>query len=218
MSAITAQTVNELRQRTGAGLMDCKKALTEANADMEKAVEILRIKGVATRNKKADRKASEGILAVQVSADGRHAILLELNCETDFVALNESFKQLARDIAMHIVAAQPEYVRREEVPADAFEREKQVQVEKTMAEGKPQAIAEKIVVGRMSKWYEEVCLLDQKWFKDDSKTVDQVVKDLTAVIGENVQVRRFSRFVMGEGLTRRADDFAAEVAKQAGIA
>jgi elongation factor Ts len=173
---------------------------------------------MASAAKKAGRAAAEGLVECYIHAGGKVGVMVELNCETDFVALNESFKQLARDIAMHIVAAQPEYVRREEVPADAFEREKQVQVEKTMSEGKPQAIAEKIVVGRMSKWYEEVCLLDQKWFKDDSKTVDQVVKDLTAVIGENVQVRRFSRFVMGEGLTRRSDDFAAEVAKQAGIA
>jgi len=212
------EQIKELRERTGAGILDCKKALSENGDDVQKSIDWLRAKGMASAAKKAGRAAAEGLVECYIHAGGKVGVMVELNCETDFVALNESFKQLARDIAMHIVAAQPEYVRRDEVPADAFEREKQVQVEKTMAEGKPQAIAEKIVVGRMSKWYEEVCLLDQKWFKDDSKTVDQVVKDLTAVIGENVQVRRFSRFVMGEGLTRRADDFAAEVAKQAGIA
>lgn len=214
----TMEQIKELRERTGAGILDCKKALSENGDDVQKSIDWLRAKGMASAAKKAGRAAAEGLVECYIHAGGKVGVMVELNCETDFVALNEGFKQLARDIAMHIVAAQPEYVRREEVPADAFEREKQVQVEKTMAEGKPQAIAEKIVVGRMSKWYEEVCLLDQKWFKDDSKTVDQVVKDLTAVIGENVQVRRFSRFVMGEGLTRRADDFAAEVAKQAGIA
>jgi elongation factor Ts len=212
------EQIKELRERTGAGILDCKKALAENGDDVQKSIDWLRAKGMASAAKKAGRAAAEGLVECYIHAGGKVGVMVELNCETDFVALNESFKQLARDIAMHIVAAQPEYVRREEVPADAFEREKQVQVEKTMSEGKPQAIAEKIVVGRMSKWYEEVCLLDQKWFKDDSKTVDQVVKDLTAVIGENVQVRRFSRFVMGEGLTRRSDDFAAEVAKQAGIA
>jgi elongation factor Ts len=214
----TMEQIKELRERTGAGILDCKKALAENGDDVQKSIDWLRAKGMASAAKKAGRAAAEGLVECYIHAGGKVGVMVELNCETDFVALNESFKQLARDIAMHIVAAQPEYVRREEVPADAFEREKQVQVEKTMSEGKPQAIAEKIVVGRMSKWYEEVCLLDQKWFKDDSKTVDQVVKDLTAVIGENVQVRRFSRFVMGEGLTRRSDDFAAEVAKQAGIA
>jgi elongation factor Ts len=214
----TMEQIKELRERTGAGILDCKKALAENGDDVQKSIDWLRAKGMASAAKKAGRAAAEGLVECYIHAGGKVGVMVELNCETDFVALNESFKQLARDIAMHIVAAQPEYVRREEVPADAFEREKQVQVEKTISEGKPQAIAEKIVVGRMSKWYEEVCLLDQKWFKDDSKTVDQVVKDLTAVIGENVQVRRFSRFVMGEGLTRRSDDFAAEVAKQAGIA
>jgi len=214
----TMEQIKELRERTGAGILDCKKALSENGDDVQKSIDWLRAKGMASAAKKAGRAAAEGLVECYIHAGGKVGVMVELNCETDFVALNESFKQLARDIAMHIVAAQPEYVRRDEVPADAFEREKQVQVEKTMAEGKPQAIAEKIVVGRMSKWYEEVCLLDQKWFKDDSKTVDQVVKEATATIGENLQVRRFSRFVMGEGLQKRSDDFAAEVAKQAGIA
>ena len=211
------EQIKELRERTGAGILDCKKALSEAGDDVQKAIDWLRAKGIASAAKKSARAAAEGIVDSYIHM-GKIGVLVEVNCETDFVALNENFRGLARDVAMHIAAASPEYVRREEVPASAFEREKLIQVEKTMAEGKPQAIAEKIVVGRMSKWYEEVCLLDQKWFKDDTKTVDQVVKEATATIGENIQVRRFARFVMGEGLLRREDDFAAEVAKQAGLA
>ncbi len=210
--------IKELRERTGAGMLDCKKALAENGDDVQKAVDWLRAKGIASAAKKSGRAAAEGIVEAYIHAGGKIGVLVELNCETDFVAMNENFKTLAKDIAMHIVASQPDYVRREEVPAAAFEREKTVQVEKTMAEGKPQAIAEKIVAGRMGKWYEDVCLLDQKWFRDDSKTVDQVVKEATATIGENIQVRRFARFVMGEGLAKKADDFAAEVAKQAGLA
>lgn len=214
----TMGQVKELRERTGAGMLDCKKALDEAGDDVQKAIDWLRAKGIASATKKSGRAAAEGLVDCYIHAGGKIGVLVELNCETDFVALTDGFKQLARDIAMHIAASQPEYVRREEVPAAAFEREKTIQVEKTMAEGKPQAIAEKIVLGRMSKWYEEVCLLDQKWFKDDTKTVDQVVKETASTIGENLQVRRFSRFVMGEGLVRRADDFAAEVAKVSGVA
>ena len=214
----TMDQIKELRERTGAGMLDCKKALAENGDDVQKAIDWLRTKGRASAAKKASRAAAEGIVEAYIHAGGKIGVLVELNCETDFVAMNENFKGLARDIAMHIVASSPEFVRREDVPAAAFEREKSIQVEKTMAEGKPQAIAEKIVLGRMSKWYEEVCLLDQKWYKDDGKTVDQVVKEATATIGENIQVRRFARFVMGEGLARKADDFAAEVAKQAGLA
>ncbi len=214
----TMEQIKELRERTGAGMLDCKKALGENGDDVQKAIDWLRAKGIASAAKKAGRAAAEGIVEAYIHAGGKIGVMVELNCETDFVAMNENFKALARDIAMHIAASQPDYVRREEVPAAAFEREKQIQVEKTMAEGKPQAIAEKIVVGRMTKWYEEVCLLDQRWFKDDSKTVDQIVKEATSTIGENIQVRRFSRFVMGEGLVKKSDDFAAEVAKQAGLA
>ena len=210
------EQIKELRERTGAGMLDCKKALGESGDDVQKAIDWLRAKGIASAAKKSGRAAAEGIVDCYIHAGGKIGVLVELNCETDFVALTDGFRQLARDIAMHIAASQPDYVRREEVPAAAFEHEKSVQVEKTMSEGKPQAIAEKIVIGRMSKWYEDVCLLDQKWFKDDTKTVDQVVKEIAATIGENLQVRRFSRFVMGEGLTRRSDDFAAEVAKAAG--
>lgn len=210
------EQIKELRERTGAGMLDCKKALGESGEDVQKAIDWLRAKGIASAAKKSGRAAAEGIVDCYIHAGGKLGVMVELNCETDFVALTEGFRQLARDIAMHIAATQPDYVRREDVPEAAYEREKSVQVEKTMAEGKPKAIAEKIVAGRMSKWYEDVCLLDQKWFKDDTKTVDQVVKETASTIGENLQVRRFSRFVMGEGLVRRSDDFAAEVAKAAG--
>jgi len=211
------EMIKDLRERTGAGILDCKKALAENGDSVDKAVDWLRAKGIASASKKGGRVAAEGICEAYIHAGGRIGVLLEVNCETDFVAMNEQFKALCRDIAMHIAAASPEYVRREEVPADAIERERKVQIERVMGEGKPEAIAAKIVDGRMSKYYEEVCLLDQKFIKDDSKTVDQIVKEVVATIGENIQVRRFVRFVMGEGLQKKTDDFAAEVAAQAGL-
>jgi len=213
----TMEMIKDLRERTGAGILDCKKALTENGDSVDKAVDWLRAKGIASASKKGGRVAAEGICEAYIHAGGRIGVLLEVNCETDFVAMNEQFKGLCRDIAMHIAAASPEYVRRDEVPADAIERERKVQIERVMGEGKPEAIAAKIVDGRMSKYYEEVCLLDQKFIKDDSKTVDQIVKEVVATIGENIQVRRFVRFVMGEGLQKKTDDFAAEVAAQAGL-
>jgi elongation factor Ts len=209
--------IKDLRERTGAGILDCKKALAENGDNVEKAIDWLRTKGLASAAKKSGRIASEGLVEAYIHAGGKIGVIVELNCETDFVAMNEKFKALARDIAMHIAAAAPEYLSREEVPADAYEKEKAVQLEKTMAEGKPAHIAAKIVEGRMSKWYEDVCLLDQKFIKDDSKTVDAMVKEQVATIGENIRIRRFVRFVMGEGLQKKQDDFAAEVAAQAGI-
>lgn len=212
----TMETIKVLRERTGAGILDCKKALGESGDDVEKAIDWLRAKGITSAAKKSSRVASEGLVEAYIHAGGKIGVLLELNCETDFVALNEKFKGLARDLAMHIAAASPEYVKRDEIPQDAIDRERKIQLEKTMGEGKPEAIANKIVDGRMTKWFEDVCLLDQKFVKDDSKTVDQVVKEAVATIGENIQVRRFVRFVMGEGLEKRKDDFVAEVAAQAG--
>jgi len=215
--AASMETIKTLRERTGAGILDCKKALGETGDDLEKAIDWLRAKGLASAAKKSGRIASEGLVESYIHAGGKIGVLVELNCETDFVAMNDKFKALARDIAMHIAAAAPEYLSRDEVPADAYEKEKAVQLEKTMAEGKPAQIAAKIVEGRMSKWYEEVCLLDQKYIKDDSKTIDAVIKESVATIGENIKVRRFVRFVMGEGLEKKKDDFAAEVAAQAGL-
>ena len=211
------EMIKELRERTGAGILDCKKALGENGDNVDKAIDWLRAKGLASANKKSGRIASEGTVESYIHAGGKIGVLVEINCETDFVAMNEKFKALARDIAMHIAAAAPEYLSRDAVPADAFEREKAVQLEKTIAEGKPAHIAAKIVEGRMSKWYEEVCLLDQKFVKDDSKTIDQLIKEQVATIGENIKLRRFVRFVMGEGLEKKSDDFAAEVAAQAGL-
>ncbi|MDO9280448.1 MAG: translation elongation factor Ts [Pseudomonadota bacterium] len=216
MASLSDQ-IKDLRERTGAGILDCKKALGESSGDVEKAIDWLRAKGLSSAAKKSGRIASEGLVEAYIHAGGKIGVIVELNCETDFVAMNEKFKNLARDIAMHIAAAAPEYLSRDEVPADAFEKEKAVQLEKTMSEGKPQAIAAKIVEGRMSKWYEDVCLLDQKYVKDDSKTIDQLVKEVVSTIGENVKIRRFVRFVMGEGLEKKSDDFAAEVAAQAGL-
>lgn len=215
--ASTMELIKELRERTGAGMSDCKKALTESGDDITKAIDWLRAKGLSSAAKKAGRAATEGVVEAYIHGNGKIGVLLEVNCETDFVTLNDKFRQLVKDIAMHIAAVQPTYVRREEVPAADFENERKVQLEKTMAEGKPEAIAAKIVDGRMNKWYEEVCLLDQKFVKDDTKTVDQVVKEAVATIGENLQVRRFTLFVMGEGLAKKQSDFAAEVAAQAGI-
>ncbi len=213
----TMEQIRDLRERTGAGILDCKKALGEAGDDVEKAIDWLRAKGLSSAAKKSGRVASEGLVEAYIHAGGKIGVIVELNCETDFVAMNEKFKNLARDIAMHIAAAAPEYLSRDEVPADAYEKEKAVQLEKTMSEGKPQQIAAKIVEGRMSKWYEDVCLLDQKYVKDDSKTIDQLVKELVSTIGENIKIRRFVRYVMGEGLEKKSNDFAAEVAAQSGV-
>ncbi len=209
--------IKTLRQRTGAGILDCKKALTEADGDIDAAIDWLRAKGIANAAKKSTLLASEGLVGSYIHANGKIGVLLEVNCETDFVALNDNFKDLVRDLAMHIAAASPDYVSRDEVPADVASKEKEIQLARTVEEGKPAQIAEKIVEGRMNKWFQDVCLLEQKFVKDDEKTVDQVVQDAIATIGENIKVRRFSRYVLGEGLEKRSDDFAAEVAAQAGI-
>jgi len=213
----TMDQIKELRERTGAGMLECKKALAENGDNVEKAIDWLRARGMAQAAKKASRSATEGIIEAYIHSNGKIGVLLEINCETDFVAMNDKFKALSRDIAMHIAAAAPLYLRREDVPADAIERERQVQLERVMGEGKPAQVAQKIVDGRMNKYYEEVCLLDQPFIKDDKKTIDQIVKEAVATIGENLQVRRFVRFVMGEGLEKKQSDFAAEVAAAAGM-
>ncbi len=207
-----AAEIKALRQRTGAGILDCKKALVESDGDIDAAIDWLRAKGMASAAKKAGRAATEGLVYSYIHAGGKIGVLLEVNCETDFVALTDDFKSLCHDIAMHIAAASPEFVRKEDVSAGAAAREKAVQVARVMEEGKPAHIAERIVDGRMGKWFEEVVLLDQKYVKDDAKTVGEVVTDAVARIGENIQVRRFSRYVLGEGLEKRESDLAAEVA------
>ena len=214
--AATAADIKTLRDRTGAGMLDCKKALAESNDDMEKAIDWLRAKGMAKAASKAGRIATEGVVASYIHGGGKIGVLVEINCETDFASQTDKFQAFVKDVCMHIAAAAPEYVRREEVSQDAFEREKRIQIARVMEEGKPQNIAEKIVEGRMSKWYEEVCLLDQKFVKDDSKSIAQLQQEAVAGIGENVQIRRFTRYVLGEGLEKKQSDFAAEVAAAAG--
>ncbi len=211
-----AVNIKTLRERSGAGILDCKKALNESGGDLDAAMDWLRAKGIASAAKKSGRIASEGLVGSYIHANGKIGVLLEVNCETDFVALNDGFQDLVRDLAMHIAASAPEYVSRDEVPSDVADKERSVQLARTIEEGKPEHIAEKIVEGRMNKWFQDVCLLEQKYVKDDEKTVEQIVQDSVATIGENIKVRRFSRFVLGEGLEKRSDDFAAEVAAQVG--
>jgi elongation factor Ts len=211
-----ATNIKTLRARSGAGILDCKKALTESDGDLDTAMDWLRAKGISSAAKKSSRIASEGLVSSYIHANGRIGVLLEINCETDFVALNDGFQGLVRDIAMHIAASAPEYVSREEVPGDVAAKERTVQLARTIEEGKPDHIAEKIVEGRMNKWFQDICLLEQKYVKDDEKTVEQIIQDSIATIGENIKIRRFSRYVLGEGLEKRSDDFAAEVAAQVG--
>ncbi len=214
---VTATDIKALRERTGAGMLDCKKALNENEGNLENAIDWLRQKGISKAAKKSGRAASEGLVEAYIHGGGKIGVLLEINCETDFVALTDNFQALARDLAMHIAATSPEYVSKEDVPADAIERERKVQLARVMEEGKPEHIAEKIVEGRMGKFYEEICLLEQPYIKEDGKTVGEVLTDAVATIGENIRVRRFSRFVMGEGLEKKSEDFAEEVAAITGM-
>lgn len=197
-------------------MMDCKKALTEANGDMEKAIEILRERGLAAAAKKAGRIAAEGIVDAYIHGNGRIGVLVEVNIETDFAAANEEFKQFVKDIAMQIAAAKPEYVRKEDVPADVIEKEKNILRVQAKNEGKPEKVIDKMVEGRIEKFYKEVCLLEQPWIKDPDKTIKQLVAEKVATIGENINIRRFARFERGEGLEKKEENFADEVAKQIG--
>ncbi len=198
MAEITTQMIKELREKTGAGIVDCKKALQEAGGDIEKAVEILRKKGAAKAAKKAERATAEGIVVSYIHAGGKVGALVELNCETDFVARTEDFKNLGHEIAMQVAAMAPEYVSREDVPAEIVEKEKEVLKEQALAEGKPEHIVEKIVEGRLSKFFSEKCLLEQPWIKDDSKTIKDLLTDYITKLGENIKVKRFCRFEVGK--------------------
>ena len=200
--AITAAMVKELREKSGAGMMDCKKALTETNGDMDKAVDFLREKGLASVAKKSSRIASEGIVESYVHG-GRIGVLVEVNSETDFVAKNEEFQNFVKDIAMQIAAVAPKYVSREEVPAEEVEHEKNVLTEQARGENKPEHIIEKMVQGRLEKFYEEICLLDQDFIKDSDKKIRDILNDLIAKIGENIKIRRFVRYEVGEGLEKK---------------
>lgn len=213
--AVTAKMVKELREQTGAGMMDCKKVLTETNGDIEKAIDLLREKGLASVAKKAGRIASEGLVDSYIHG-GRIGVLIEVNSETDFVAKNEEFKSFVKDMAMQVAAVNPKYVSREEVPAEVIEHEREVLTEQARHENKPEKIIEKMVGGRLEKYYEEICLLDQRFIKDGDLKVQDVLNNLISKIGENIKIRRFVRFEVGEGLEKKEEDFAEEVAKQMG--
>ena len=218
MAQITAGMVKELRDRTLAGMADCKKALVECDGDMEKSIDFLRAKGLAKAAKKAGREATEGAVVSYIHGGGRIGVLVEINCETDFVARNEDFVGFTKDVAMQIAAMDPQFVRREEVAEDVVARERAVLVAKAVESGKPEAIAQKMVEGQLSKWLKDICLLDQPFVKNPDKTIDQLQQELIAKIGENIKIRRFARFELGEGLEKKKDDFATEVAKAAGMA
>ena len=209
---IKAEAVKELRERTGAGMMDCKKALTETGGDMEKAIDFLREKGLAAAAKKAGRIAAEGIVEAYIHGGGRIGVLVEVNCETDFVGKTDEFKELCRDIAMQIAASSPEFVSKEDVPQEAIDHEKEILRAQALNEGKPEKIVDKMVEGRIEKYYKEVCLLEQPFIKDPDKTVSQLVTEKIAKIGENISVRRFVRFQVGEGIEKKESNFAEEIA------
>lgn len=213
---ISANLVKELRERTGAGMMDCKKALTETNGDTEKAIEFLREKGLSAAAKKAGRIATEGVIETYIHGGGRIGVMLELNCETDFVAKTDDFKELAKDIAMHIAAARPEFLKPEEVPAEELEKEKSILRAQALNEGKPEKIVDKMVEGRIAKYFKDVCLMEQPFVKDPDKTISQLITEKIAKIGENISIRRFVRYELGEGMAKREDNFADEVASMMG--
>ncbi|NLP24734.1 MAG: translation elongation factor Ts [Syntrophomonadaceae bacterium] len=211
---ITAQMVKELRERTGAGMMDCKKALEATGGDIEKAIDELRTKGLAKAAKKAGRIASEGTITSYIHGGGRIGVLVEINCETDFVAKTDEFKQLAHDIAMQIAASNPTYINREEVPQAVQDHEKEVLRAQALEEGKPEKVIDKMVEGRLEKYFKENCLLEQPYIKDPDKTVQQMVLEMVSKIGENINIRRFARFEVGEGIEKEQVDFATEVMAQ----
>ncbi len=213
----TAQDVVKLRASTGAGMMDCKKALTESDGDFDKAVIWLREKGIAAAAKKADRIAAEGAVGSYIHMGGKIGVLVEINCETDFVARSEQFLTLLKDISMQIAAANPKYVSIEDVPAEEVEKEKEVLKVQSLNEGKPANVVEKMVEGRIHKFYKEICLLEQDFVKDPSKSIKEVVNEAVLALGEKISIRRFVRYEMGEGLTKRVDNLAEEVAKMSKI-
>lgn len=217
MADISAKVVKELRDKTGAGMMDCKKALKETEGDMEKAIEWLRQKGIASASKKSGRTAAEGLVDSYIHTGGRVGVLVEVNCETDFVARRDEFKELVRNIAMQVAACpNVEYVKVEDIPAETAEREKAIEMGRDDLDGKPEAVREKIVQGRIDKRLKELSLMDQAFIRDQSITVEELVKQAISQLGENIQVRRFQRFVLGEGIEKEEVDFAAEVAAQVG--
>ena len=215
---VTATMIKDLRERTGAGMSDCKKALVEVSGDVEKAIDYLRTKGLAKAAKKAGREATEGAVVSYIHGGGKIGVLVEINCETDFVARNEDFMLFSREVALQIAAMNPLFVRRDEVDESAVSREREVLLAKAKESGKPEPVIQKMVDGQISKWMKEVVLLDQPFVKDPDKTIEQLQQELISKIGENIKIRRFVRFELGEGLEKKKNDFAAEVAQQAGLA
>ena len=210
----TSADIVKLRKRTNCGMMDCKNALEACEGDLDKATEWLREKGMAKAAKKADRIAAEGLVTSYIHMGGKIGVLLEVNCETDFASKSEAFVALCKDIAMHIAAANPQYINEAEVPADVLEHEKEVLRIQAQNEGKPANIVEKMLEGRIKKYYADVCLLNQQFVKNPDKTITDIINDAVLVIGEKISVRRFVRYEMGEGLEKRQDNFAEEVASQ----
>ena len=213
MAEVTSAMVKDLREKTGAGMMDCKKALLEAAGDPEKAVTWLREKGLATAGKKAGRSATEGAVGSYIHLGGKIGVLVEVNCETDFTARNDRFQALVKDIAMQIAWSNPKWLRREEVPAEVLAAEKSIHRAQLLEQGKPEAMLEKIIPGKLEKFYKDNCLLEQAFFRDPDgkRSVQDELNAAVAVIGENIQVRRYTRYALGEGLTKETKDFAAEV-------
>lgn len=211
---ITAAMVKELRERTGAGMMDCKNALVAMDGDMEKAIDELRTKGLAKAAKKASRVASEGVVISYIHGGGRIGVLVEVNCETDFVAKTDQFKELAHNIAMQIAAANPAYVVREEVPESVINHEKEILKAQALEEGKPEKVVEKMVEGRIEKFFKEHCLMEQQYIKDPDKNIKDLLHETIAKLGENINIRRFARYEVGEGIEKEEADFAAEVMSQ----
>jgi elongation factor Ts len=216
MAEITASAVKSLREKSGAGMIDCKNALVEANGDEAAAMEILRKKGVATAGKKAGRVTAEGAVGSYIHMGGKVGVLVEINCESDFVARGEEFQQLVKDVAMHVAASDPRYTHRDEVPAEVLDKEREITREQLKNDpknaNKPEDVLTKIIEGRLNKFYEENVLLDQPFVKDPAKTVGELVTEKIASIKENITIRRFTRYKMGEGIEKKQDDFAAEVA------
>ncbi|MFB6225972.1 MAG: translation elongation factor Ts [Candidatus Paceibacteria bacterium] len=209
----STEDVKKLRDQTGAGMMDCKEALDEADGDMEEAKEILRKKGIAEASD-SDATTAEGKVESYIHGGGEVGVLLEVNTETDFAAKNDEFEDLVKDIAMHIAAMAPEYVSREDVPSEEVEQEKEVYTEQMKEQGKPDDIIDEIVEGKMDKFYQQVCLLEQEFVKDEDKTIEELVKEKSGEIGENISIRRFTRYEVGEGIDTEEEDFAEEVEEQ----
>jgi len=212
--AVTAAEVKKLRERTGAGMMDCKKALQQAEGNIDDAIVFLRKKGIADADKRSGRVASEGLVASYIHGEGRIGVLLEVNSETDFVARNDKFQEFVKNIALHIAATQPLYVSEDEVPGALIDKEREIFRDQARETKKPEKVIDKIVEGKLKKFFDQICLLRQPYVKEPDKTVSDLLKELVATIGENCKIRRFARFQLGEGLEKKEDDFVAEVAKQ----